>query len=56
MGKVKSWLMEMEQDAINMSQEAWCGKHGESLIDVYINARIKYDRELQGEREVVYDE
>jgi hypothetical protein len=42
MGKVKAWVMDMEEDAIDMSQEAWCEKHGESLIEVYHEARRKY--------------
>jgi hypothetical protein len=42
MGKVKAWIMDMEEDAIDMSQEAWCEKHGESLIEVYHEARRKY--------------
>jgi hypothetical protein len=42
MGKVKSWIMDMEEDAVDMSVEEWCAKHGESLIEVYHEARRKY--------------
>ena len=35
MGKVKAWLMDMEEDAMSMTREEWCDKHGESLIEVY---------------------
>ena len=42
MGKVKSWVMDMEEDAIDMTREAWCEKHGESLIEVYNETRRKY--------------
>lgn len=42
MGKVKAWVMDMEEDAIDMTQEAWCEKHGESLIEIYHEARRKY--------------
>tara|TARA_R100000482_G_C5037933_1_gene107016 strand:- start:22 stop:192 length:171 start_codon:yes stop_codon:yes gene_type:complete len=38
----KSWIMDMEEDAIDMSAEAWCEKYGESLIEVYHEARRKY--------------
>ena len=38
----KSWIMDMEEDAIDMSAEAWCKKYGESLIEVYHEARRKY--------------
>ena len=42
MGKVKAWVMDMEEDAIDMTQEAWCERHGESLIEIYHEARRKY--------------
>ena len=42
MGKVKSWIMDMEEDAIDMTLEEWTIKHGESLIEVYHEARRKY--------------
>ena len=35
MGKVKDWLIEMEQDAECMSREEWMTKHGETVVDVY---------------------
>ena len=28
MGKVKAWVMDMEEDAIDMTVEEWCEKHG----------------------------
>ena len=42
MGKVKAWVMDMEEDAIDMTVEAWCENHGESLIEVYHETRRKY--------------
>ncbi len=42
MGKVKAWVMDMEEDAIDMNAEEWTDKHGESLIEVYHEARRKY--------------
>lgn len=42
MGKVKAWLMDMEEDAIDMDIESWCAKHGESVVEVYHEARRKY--------------
>jgi len=42
MGKVKAWVMDMEEDAIDMTVEEWTDKHGESLIEVYHEARRKY--------------
>ncbi len=42
MGKVKAWVMDMEEDAIDMTVEEWTTKHGESLIEVYHEARRKY--------------
>ena len=35
MGKVKDWLIEMEDDAMCMTRDEWVDKHGESVIDVY---------------------
>jgi len=35
MGKVKSWLMDMEEDASFMSLDEWVSKHGEQNKDVY---------------------
>ena len=51
MGKVKAWLMDMEEDAIDMTQEAWCDKHGESLIEVYNEARQKFAEHVEVEDE-----
>jgi len=43
MGKVKDWVIEMEQDALDMSREEWTDKHGESAVEVYnkIQAELK---------------
>ena len=35
MGKVKDWLMEMEEDAVWMSLDEFLDKHGKSNQDVY---------------------
>jgi len=35
MGKVKDWLIEMQEDAACMTRDEWVDKHGESVIDVY---------------------
>ena len=42
MGKVKAWVMDMEEDAIDMTVEEWTTKHGESLIEVYHETRRKH--------------
>ena len=49
MGKVKAWVMDMEEDAIDMTVEEWCAKHGESLIDIYHEARRKFSGEADGD-------
>jgi|TARA_X000001382_G_scaffold125140_1_gene110358 hypothetical protein len=51
MGKVKAWLMDMEEDAMSMTQEEWCDKHGESLIEVYNEARQKFAEHVEVEDE-----
>jgi hypothetical protein len=35
MGKVKSWLMEMESDAMSMSKTSFTKKHGEMQADIW---------------------
>ncbi len=50
-GKVKAWIMDMEEDAIDMTREAWCERHGESLIEVYNEARRKYADLVEGSDE-----
>lgn len=47
MGRVKEWLMDMEEDAMFMSQEEWCAKHGESVIEVYHEARRKFAEHVE---------
>jgi|TARA_R100001086_G_scaffold148919_1_gene78896 hypothetical protein len=49
MGKVKAWIMDMEEDAIDMTLEEWTAKHGESVIDVYHEARRKFSGEADGD-------
>ena len=39
MGKVKAWLMDMEEDAMDMSREAWVEKHGMSCVKVWEDVR-----------------
>ena len=39
MGKVKAWLMDMEEDAMDMSREAWVAKHGMSCVRVWEDVR-----------------
>ena len=35
MGKVKSWLMRMEEDAECMPRESWVYLHGEEHVDIW---------------------
>ncbi len=43
MGKIKDWLIEMEEDATTMTRDEWADKHGESVIDVYNDFHTKRD-------------
>ena len=49
MGKVKGWLMEMEEDALIMPLDEWINKHGETQKHVYVSVNgvrqllAKYD-------------
>ena len=35
MGKVKQWLMEMEEDAVDMTRDEFIDRHGEYQVDVW---------------------
>ena len=35
MGRVKDWMIEMQEYATEMSCDEWMAKHGESVIEVY---------------------
>ena len=35
MGKVKDWMIEMQEDAADMSRDEWMTKHGETVVEVY---------------------
>ena len=34
-GKVKAWLMEMEEDAAEMTRDEFMDKHGEYQLDIW---------------------
>ena len=35
MGRVKAWLMEMEEDAAEMTRDEFIDKHGEYQVDIW---------------------
>ena len=35
MGRVKSWVMDMEDDVWELDREQWIEKHGISNVDIY---------------------
>ena len=35
MGKVKAWLMEMEDDALEMTRDEFIAEHGEYQADIW---------------------
>jgi hypothetical protein len=35
MGKVKAWLMQMEEDAEHMPKESWTFVYGEANLDIW---------------------
>jgi len=41
MGKVKGWLMEMEEDALIMPLDEWINKHGETQKHVYVSVNAE---------------
>ncbi len=46
MGKVKSWLMGMEEDAMWMSRDSWAAEHGAMNLQVYDTARDRYEGQV----------
>lgn len=46
MGKVKEWLMGMEEDAMTMDRDAWIEKHGESNVHIYDRVNDEIANEL----------
>ena len=57
MGKVKSWLMGMEEDATWMSRDSWAAEHGAMNLQVYDDVQgrmadsIEYRKIEAAERE-----
>ena len=45
MGKVKGWLMSMEEDALWMSRDSWIARHGTWHMSVYddVQENLKKD-------------
>jgi len=35
MGRVKDWLIEMEENALDMTREEWISNYGADLIKIY---------------------
>ena len=51
MGKVKAWLMEMEDDALEMTRDEFIAEHGEYQVDIWdrVNA-VDADSYIQMKR------
>tara|TARA_Y100001972_G_C7445538_1_gene228392 strand:+ start:101 stop:475 length:375 start_codon:yes stop_codon:yes gene_type:complete len=43
MGRVKDWMIEMEEDASDMTLSEWTEKHGEANVNVYEAVRREAD-------------
>jgi hypothetical protein len=41
MGKVKSWMMEMEEDALHMDKGSWIEIHGEYYLPIWEEAQMQ---------------
>ncbi len=55
MGKVKAWLMDMEEDAMGMSRDSWAARHGSHNLDVFDKARDKYEGHIVEDLDVQWD-
>ena len=47
MGKVKAWLMDMEEDATHIDKEAWVRKHGQAREYIFDKVQDELS-EVQG--------
>ena len=43
MGKVKDWVIGMQEDATWMSRDSWAGKHGSYNLDVFDRTQREMD-------------
>ena len=51
MGKVKAWLMEMEDDAVDMTRDEFIDKHGEYQADIWDRIhKVDADSDVQIKR------
>lgn len=41
MGKVKSWMMEMQEDALHMDKDSWIELHGEYYVALWEEAQME---------------
>ena len=46
MGRVKSWVMDMEDDVWELDRETWIEKHGISNVDIYDRVEKEKNSEL----------
>lgn len=42
MGKVKDWVIEMEEDASYMTRQQFMDKHGETVVEYYDELQLKW--------------
>ena len=47
MGKVKAWLMDMEEDATHLSKDEWIRKHGQAREYIFDKVQDELS-EIQG--------
>lgn len=50
MGRVKDWLIEMEENALDMTREEWISNYGADLIKIYEDVNNAANDEKRAER------
>lgn len=50
MGRVKDWLIEMEENALDMTREEWVSNYGADLIKIYEDVNNAANDEKRAER------
>ena len=43
MGKIKDWVIQMEEDAAELTRDAWIKEHGEENVAIYDHEQSEVD-------------
>ena len=56
MGRMKDWLIDMEDDATHMDRGSWEEKHGSSNVDIFHGIQMDmYEHEIENALQKMYE-